>query len=445
MTSAAVQGGKFDTSRELLRRASESLACGVSSPFRAKAPVPLYFRDARGARLWDVDGNEYIDYALAWGPLILGHCHPAMVEAMTRQAQRPHLYGAQHDLEYAVSEAVQKYVPCAQRVAFCSSGSEAVQLAFRLARAHTGRNTVLKFEGHYHGWLDSVLVSYHSELGLMGSPESPNAVLSSRGQVANTVDNLRVAPWNNAELLERVFEQHGSEIAAVITEPVLCNSGCIPPEAGYLDLLRRLCTRHGALLIFDEVITGFRIALGGAQQHFGIMPDIATFGKALAGGLPLSAIAGRRDVFDLLSGPVAYGGTFNGNPVSLAGAQAALGALAADNAAALDRARRSGEELMAAIAGKARQYEIPLVITGFGAAFSLHFRTAPAPRDYRDGLADDAATLRRFLLQALDEGLYLLPDGRFYVSAVHTEADIRETADAVGRAFAAMKAAPTAA
>src|SRR5690242_19502110 len=225
----------FTTSREMLERARQSLAGGVSSPFRAGFPVPLYFADGCGARLRDVDGNEYIDYVLAWGPMILGYRHPALVEAMRTAAERPYSYGEEHELEIRVAEKIQQLVPCAERVAFTSSGSEAVQLALRLARAYTKRNLILKFEGHYHGWMDSVLASNHPSREEAGPLEKPNIVLGSAGQVANAVDNVIVAAWNRVELLEQVFAAHGSKIAAVIMEPVLCNSGCLMPVPGYLE------------------------------------------------------------------------------------------------------------------------------------------------------------------------------------------------------------------
>jgi len=436
MTNAETGQRTWTRSRELLERARRSLAGGVSSPFRARAPVPLYFEDGHGCRLRDVDGNEYIDYALAWGPLILGHRHPAMVDAMRRQADRPHDYGAQHELECEVAERIQKVVPCAERVAFTSTGSEGVQLALRLSRARTGRNLILKFEGHYHGWLDSVLISYHPAAEQCGDPDLPNVVLASRGQVPNAADNVIVAPWNDVDALRKIFAERGQDIAAVITEPVLCNSGCLMPQHGYLQALRELCTANGSLLIFDEVITGFRIGLHGAQGAFGVMPDLATFGKALAGGMTLSAIAGRKDVFDLMyGGGVAYGGTFNGNPVSLAGGRATLDELSKENALALKNANRMGEKLQAGIRECARKHGIELTITGFGTAFSFHFTQKKSLINYRDVLDDDAAMLNRFLMSALRQGLYLLPDGRIYVSVAHGESDIDETIAAVDQAF----------
>lgn len=432
---------RWAKSRQLLERAKQSLAGGVSSPFRAQAPVPLYFEDACGCRLRDVDGNEYIDYALAWGPLILGHRHPAMVDALRRHADRPHLYGAQHELEFEVSERVQKAVPCAERIAFTSSGSEAVQAALRLARAHTGRNLVLKFEGHYHGWPDSVLISYHPSADQCGDPDFPNIVLASRGQTPNAADNVLVAPWNSPGAVQNIFAARGKEIAAVITEPVLCNSGCLLPDDGYLPALRRICTENGSVLIFDEVITGFRMDLRGAQGHYEVTPDLATFGKAIGGGVTLSAVAGRKEILDLMhGGGVAYGGTFNGNPLSLAGARATLDELSKEGGEPLRQANSMGERLQARIRECARHHGVPLAITGFGAAFALHFTRRADLKTYRDVLEDDSAMLKRFLIAALVEGVYLLPDGRFYVSVAHQEADIDETAASIDRAFAALNA-----
>src|SRR5215470_17456517 len=278
----------WSRSHQNLERARRSLAGGVSSPFRAKAPLPLYFRNGCGARLEDVDGNQYIDYCLGWGPMILGYRHPAIVEAMRRQAELPADYGAQHELEFEVSEQIQRLMPCAELVQFTSSGSEAVQAAFRLARAFTGRNVILKFEGHYHGWMDGALISYKPSAAQVGPLEAPVVVPGSRGQVPNAVDNVAAAPWNRIEILERILDEHRGNVAAVVMEPVLCNSGCILPRSGYLEQVKALCARHGALLMLDEVITGFRMSLGGAQAHYGVIPDLATFGKAVAGGAPLS-------------------------------------------------------------------------------------------------------------------------------------------------------------
>ena len=419
---------RYQTSRTLLDRARNSLAGGVSSPFRAHFPVPLYFEDGCGPRLRDVDGNEYIDYTLAWGPNILGYRHPRVVEAVSRQAAGPHTYGAQHRLEPEVAEKFQRAVPCAERVAFTSSGSEAVQLACRLARAVTNRRLILRFEGHYHGWMDSVLIGYRAPLDNV----------QSRGQVANAVDNVAVAPWNDAAFVERLFAERGADIAAAITEPVLCNSGCLMPEPGYLEALRNITARHGALLIFDEIITGFRMTLGGAQQAFGITPDLATFGKAVAAGMPLSVVAGREDVMSQISNGVNFGGTFNGNPMSLAAANAALDELARDGGAALRHANRMGQLLMEGFAEIAARHGVALQIRGFGAAFALHFTTRSELRHYRDTFDDDKDKLACWIRAMLEEGIYLLPDGRLYVSVVHSEREVDQTLQAASRALGGL-------
>ena len=436
MPTDSLHPRRWDRSRALLGRAQRSLPHGVSSPFRAAAPVPLYFVDARGARLTDVDGNEYVDFGLAWGPLILGHAHPGMVEALIEAAARPHIYGAQHELEPEVCERIQRLVPCAERVALTSSGSEAVQLAFRLARAKTGRPAILKFEGHYHGWMDSALLSYKPAAEFAGPREGPETVPGSLGQVANAAENAVAACWNSLDLLEAALGRHRGRIAAVVMEPVLCNSGCLRPREGYLEGVRELCARHGALLIFDEVITGFRIALGGAQEFFGVTPDIATLGKALGGGVPISAVAGRAEIMELVRpGSVSFGGTFNGNPLSLAGASACLDRLAQNEGEALDRADRAGGRIIDAVRSHGQRYGIELAITGFGAAFAVHFTSREELHEYRDTLDDDRDTLAAFLGIALEEGLHLLPDGRFYVSAAHTERDVDDAIDALDRTF----------
>ena len=327
-----VMPDKWSRSREYLQRARRSLAGGVSSPFRAKAPAPLYLVDAWGSRIQDADGNEYIDYSLAWGPLILGHRHPRLVETMRAQAERPHIYGAQHELEFHLAEDAAEHVACAERQAFTSSGSEAVQIALRLARAFTRRPLIVKFEGHHHGWMDSVLFSYKPDARAMARTPPAHGIPGSLGQVENAADNLLIAPWNDANAVEKLFAEHGSEIAAVITEPVVCNSGCLLPAPGYLESLAAMARRHGALLIFDEVITGFRLSLGGAQAFYGVSPDLASFGKAIAGGLPLSVLAGRREILEMMAGGgVAFGGTFNGNPISLAAAATTIQELSRDN------------------------------------------------------------------------------------------------------------------
>jgi glutamate-1-semialdehyde 2,1-aminomutase len=421
---------------EMLERSRRSLAGGVSSPFRAKAPVPLFFRDGHGSRLTDVDGNEYIDYQLAWGPMILGYGHPGLVECLRRQVEKPLSYGAQHELEIAVAEKIQQMVPCAQRVTFTSSGSEAVQLVQRLARAYTHRELILKFEGHYHGWMDSALLSYKPQLADSGPLEQPRTVRGSRGQVANSEDNTVVAPWNRVEILEQILEAHPRQIAAIMMEPVLCNSGCLMPLPGYLETARELATRHGCLLIFDEVITGFRINPGGAQAEFNVTPDLATFGKAVGGGVPLSVVAGKADIMEqMYTSGVVFGGTFNGNPLSLAAADFCLSELSQDGGEPLEKANLLGERIKSELPRIAQSVGLTLKTTGFGTAFALHFTQRNELLDYRDTFDDDRELLNRFLRAALCEGVIIVPDGRFYVSTAHSEHDGDETLERLYRAL----------
>ncbi len=427
---------QWSQSRSLLERSRQSLAGGVSSPFRAKAPVPLFLADASGSTMTDVDGNRYIDYTLAWGPLILGHRHPSLVAAVREQADRPHIYGAQHELEYQVAEMIQALVPCAERVAFTSSGSEAVQIVLRLARAFTGRKLIVKFEGHYHGWMDSVLLSYKPNAEQLAGAAPTEGVPGSAGQVANAVDNVLIVAWNDADKLTALLEERGADVAAIITEPVLCNSGCIEPEGHYLQRVAELARKHGALLIFDEVITGFRRDIGGAQKYYGVTPDLATLGKAIGGGLPLSAIVGRREILEMMfTRGVSFGGTFNGNPLSLAGALATLTELSRYGGRPLVSANQVGAQIMQGIRAAAHKHGVPLLVTGFGAAFALHFTRLAALRTYRDTLQDDATLLQRCLLECLREGLCLVPDGRMYVSTVHSEADAERTVAAMDKVF----------
>jgi len=361
-----------------------------------------------------------------------------MVEAVRNQADRPHIYGAQHDLEYEAAELFLDAVPGAERVAFTCAGTEAVQLAMRLARAFTGRRRILKFEGHYHGWVDTALISHHPPADQLTGGEEIEPLLESLGQIPNAGENFLVRPWNDASAVESAFGNHPGEIAAVIMEPVLCNSGCLSPLPGYLEAVRELCDAHGAILIFDEVITGFRMSLGGAQQALGVVPDVATFGKAIAAGLPLSAVGGRADVMELIGNGVSFGGTFNGNPVSMAAAKAALQELSSDDGQILEQANARGRRLMEGIRALGQSRGIALRVEGFGLAFALHFTSRPALTNYRDTLDDDSEKLQRFLRLTLDRGVNILPDGRMYTSTAHQPADIEETLSALDSALSAL-------
>jgi glutamate-1-semialdehyde 2,1-aminomutase len=398
-----------ERSLALWQRAQKALAGGVASAFRARAvPHPLYFESGAGPRLADVDGNTYIDYTLSWGLLILGHAHPAVERAVAEQLRRGWSYGAQHEREIRVAERLVELIPCADQVVFSNTGTEAVQVAFRIARAYTGRGRIVRFQGHYHGWLEP----------------SPDTLF---------------LPWNDIATVERAVEQYGREIAALITEPILCNGGCILPEPGYLAALREITARHGIVLIFDEVITGFRVALGGAQQRYGVTPDLATFGKAVAAGFPLSVVAGRAEIMDVVaSGRVLHGGSFNGNPMVLAAAEAALEELSRNNGEALRRAADYGSRLRAGLEAAAARKGAPLSLRGVETVFRLSFGDEGPVTDARGLTVPPGGRLGTFLRAALDAGLFLLPDGRWYISTVHGERELAETLAAAEHAFAAV-------
>jgi glutamate-1-semialdehyde 2,1-aminomutase len=421
---------RYSGSVKLFAESQRYLAGGVSSGMRAASlPLPLFFSSAAGCRLTDVDGNSYLDYTLAWGPLILGHAHPAIVAAVSAQLKVTPLYGAQHELEIEVAKKICELVPSAERVVFSSTGTEAVQVALRLARAYTGRRKIIRFEGHYHGWMENIVVGYRP------------AAAARVGNGTAAVDDVVVLPWNDLGAVEAVLQEQGEEVAAVITEPILCNTHSLMPEPGYLEGVRELTRRYGVVLIFDEVITGFRVALGGAQELFGVTPDLTTMGKAVAGGLILSVVGGRGEIMELVAEQkVSHAGTFNGNPISLAAAQATLETLAAGKGAALEQVRKQGERLMQEIGKSARAAGIPVVINGVGSCFHVAFSTRSKMCNYRDTLDSDLGARDEFLLALLAEGIYLMPDGRWYVSAAHGENDIAQAIDLVQKVFAQNKA-----
>jgi glutamate-1-semialdehyde 2,1-aminomutase len=417
------------------KRASQSLAGGVSSGLRRSArPYPLYFSHGNGSAITDVDGNEYLDYTLGWGPNILGNAPPEIVEAIQSIVSRGLTFGAQHDLEYEVAELLTQIIPCAERVCFANSGTEIVQLALRLARAATGRRKFIKFEGHYHGWDDSVLLSYHPAIDqLGGDPQRP--VHEGQGQLPG--DTTVIAQWNDPESVLAAFAQHQGEISAVICEPLMCNSGCISPQAGFLEFLREITLRNGSLLIFDEVITGFRLGLSGAQGFYGIVPDLATYAKAVGAGTPLSVLAGSLQYMELIEqGKVIHAGTLNGNLVALAAARASLTYLMRDGGRVYEDLFRRGERLRNGIATMLRDHGHAVCVAGEGPVFHISFSDIQ-PHNYRDLLTADKAKYSDFLLALLDEGVLPLSDGRWYLSTAHSDADIERTLAAITRTLCA--------
>ncbi|MBS1850531.1 MAG: aspartate aminotransferase family protein [Acidobacteria bacterium] len=415
------------------QHSQQFLAGGVASGLRRSArPYPLFFASGHGPRVQDVDGNTYLDYGLAWGPLILGQAPAEIAQQIAVQVERGLTFGAQHDLEFEVAEKLTQIIPCGDLVCFANSGTEIVQIALRLARAYTGRGKYLKFEGHYHGWDDSVLVSYHPSAAEI---EKAAGAPIGAGQGQRAHSDVLVAEWNDRKAVEKLFAEHGEDISAIICEPLLCNSGCIPAEPGFLQFLRDITTRYGALLIFDEVITGFRLSLAGAQGLYGITPDLATYAKAIGGGLPLSALAGKNQFMDLIAnGKVVHAGTLNGNPIVLAAAKATLEVLSRDPNVYADLSRR-GTRLRQGLEKQLRARGYSVVSNGEGQVFHLAFMDRPARR-YRDLLTANQQQYSDFALALLDEGVQVLPDGRWYISVAHTDEVIDETLAAVDRALA---------
>ena len=348
-------------------------------------------------------------------------------------AERGFTFGAQHDLEFEVAELLTRSVtiPAPKRVAFANSGTEIVQVALRVARGTTGRSKHIKFEGHYHGWDDSVLVSYRpTQEAIDASSGRPISV----GQGQRAHNDVVVVEWNDRAGVERAFAGNRGEIAALLCEPILCNSGCLPPEEGFLEFLREITKRNGTLLIFDEVITGYRLKLGGAQEHFGVVPDLATYAKAVGGGFPLSVLAGSAEVMDrIANGVVVHAGTLNGNPVALAAAQATLTILAANDGAVYNQLWARGERLRTGIEAALTGAGHRVVTSGGGPVFHVSFMDRPA-RTYRETLSANTASYADFGMALLDEGILALPDGRWYISTAHSEADIDATLAAVARA-----------
>jgi len=420
-------------SERLYKRSAKVLAGGVSSHFRALSkPFPMFFDRASGPRIWDADGNEYIDYALSQGPMVLGHSPPAVLEAVQRELSKGQLYAGQHLGEIELAELFCRLVPCADLSRFSLTGSEATHTALRLARAATGRSKFVKFEGHYHGWYDSVLVSINPNTEERGPRKAPNAVGMTQGQVKSALKDVIVLPWNDIGLLRRTVWRRAKEIAAIIMEPIMCNSGCIPPREGFLEGVRELCDETGIVLIFDEIITGFRCALGGAQALLGVTPDLATFGKAMAAGFPISAIAGRKGLMDLIAdGVVMHAGTFNTYNAGVAASLAAIRQMKANRNEVHRRLKRLGKRLMTGIRRAARRYGKPILAQGPGPMFHVGFTERGAVHDYRGCQSYDAPRYGQFVQAMRELGVRLIGRGIWYVSAAHAEDDIDDTLERV--------------
>jgi glutamate-1-semialdehyde 2,1-aminomutase len=422
-------------SEDLFRKALRLMPGGVNSPvraFRAVGGEPLFVASGKGARITDVEGRTYLDYVLSWGPLILGHCHPQVMEALARVLETGTSFGASTPAEVELAEQIQAAFPSIERVRLVNSGTEATMAALRVARAATGREKILKFEGCYHGHSDSLLVKAGSGVATLGLPDSPG-VPRALAELTITV------PFNDSAALEEAFRVHDHQLAAVIVEPVAGNMGCVAPRAGFLARLRTLAAEQGTVLIFDEVLTGFRVAYGGAQQLYGIQPDLTTLGKIIGGGLPVGAYGGKAALMDLVApaGPVYQAGTLSGNPLAVAAGLKTLELLRPPGF--YERLDALAESLVAGLRAEAGRAGVALTINRVGSMFTPFF-TAEAVTDYASAKKADTAAFGRFFRALLERGIYF-PPSQFeaaFISSAHSEDDIAETIRAAGAAFTAL-------
>jgi len=424
---------KLSKSKDAFEVAKKYIPDGVNSSYRSAVvwkPYPIFINHSVGSRIYDVDGNEYIDYFMGYGALILGHSHPAIINSLTEQIKKGYFFGLPHELSAEVAKKIVEGVPCADMVRFGTTGSECVQAAIRLARAYTGKNKIVKFEGHYHGWHDYIAVSIHPPIKCAGLESSPTPVPASPGIPRNLLENIIVLPWNNIEVLEKCLERHSHEIAAVIAEPLMCNSGCIPPITGYLETLRKLTREHDVLLIFDEVITGFRLAFGGAQEYFNVTPDLAVFGKALGGGLPVAAFAGKKEVMQLLEdAKVIHSGTYNANPLSMAAANAALTLYQSEGGEIYKRLFKIGEKLIEGLRNAIEDTKVNAIVQGMGPVFQIFFTKRGVITNYREACAANQDQYELFHKELLKHGILIHPSmfERIAPSAVHTDEEADRT------------------
>jgi glutamate-1-semialdehyde 2,1-aminomutase len=420
-------------SETLYVRAQQSIPAGVNSPvraFRAVGGTPPFLERAAGAYLWDADGRRYIDYLGSWGPMVAGHTHPQVVAAVQAAAARALSFGAPTEAEIGLAETICRLVPSVERVRLVSSGTEATMTAIRLARGFTGRNVIVKFEGCYHGHADSLLVKAGSGALTFGNP-------SSAGVPPETAAHTVVLDYNDSAQLKALFEARGAHIAGVIVEPVAGNMNLVLPIPGFLETLREQCSKHGAVLIFDEVMTGFRVALGGAQQRYGIRPDLTTLGKVIGGGMPVGAVGGRREIMEKIAplGPVYQAGTLSGNPVAVAAGRATLDLVAAPGF--LERVEATTRALTEGLAGEAAKAGVTFSAQHAGSMFGLYFRASP-PKSFAEVMQCDRERFNRFFHAMLGRGIYLAPSAfeAGFVSAAHGETEIAATLAAAKESFA---------
>lgn len=425
----------MNTSRSdrLFEKARARIPGGVNSPVRAFKSVgrtPLFIKRALGSKLWDVDGNEYIDYVGSWGPMILGHAHPQILEAVRKTAMDGTSFGAATEREVEIADLICSIMPSIEMVRMVNSGTEATMSAVRLARAFGGREKIVKFEGCYHGHADSFLIKAGSGAMTLGVPDSPGVPQAIGGATLN-------ARYNDLDSVEELVDANPGQIAALIVEPVVGNMGCVPPKDGFLEGLRSLCTQHGIVFILDEVMTGFRLAPGGAQEVYGVTPDLTTLGKIIGGGLPVGAYGGRKEIMKLVapSGPVYQAGTLSGNPLAMSAGIATLKILK-NNSTLYTQLEKRSARLEKGLRSVVEKYSLPLSLNRVGSMFTLFF-TSRRVFDYHSAQASDTKTFAAYFSSMLDQGIYL-PPSQFeaaFVSHAHSEKDIDRTVAAAEKAL----------